>query len=127
MGESTKNKSQLNIQHKWERRMIWAEKFYGEENEDEYVPPIFKSNKTNLPHNHPTPHPLKVFLNGVRSEIQDPLNRNNVKPNLSPEELNAVDELEKLQKDRKIMIKPCDKGAGVIILDFDECQYMQNC
>ena len=31
----------------------------------------------------------------------------------------------KLQRDRKITIKPCDKGAGTIILDFEE--YMKAC
>ena len=31
----------------------------------------------------------------------------------------------KLQKDRRIVIKPCDKGAGIIILDFQE--YISAC
>ena len=31
----------------------------------------------------------------------------------------------KLQKERQIVMKPCDKGAGIIILDFEE--YMRAC
>ena len=31
----------------------------------------------------------------------------------------------KLQKERRITIKPCDKGAGIIILDFQ--RYMDSC
>ena len=33
--------------------------------------------------------------------------------------------LQKLQKDREIVIRACDKGAGVIILDFEE--YIKAC
>ena len=34
-------------------------------------------------------------------------------------------ELIKLQKDKIIVIKPCEKGAGMITLDYDE--YMRAC
>ena len=60
-----------------------------------------------------------MFLNGVKSEIEDPKNRNRARPNLPPDELKGLQDLIKLQKDRVITIKPCDKGAGVIILDFE--------
>ena len=53
------------------------------------------------------------------------LNRNNTKCNLPVDEMTALKELIKLQRDRIIMIKPCDKGAGILILDFDT--YMQAC
>ena len=68
---------------------------------------------------------MKVFLNGVKSEIEDPKNRNKTRPNLPPDELKGLQDLIKLQKERTITIKPCDKGAGVIILDFDA--YMNSC
>ena len=55
----------------------------------------------------------------------DPRNRNNVKCNLPPDELQALKELVWLQKERKIIIKPCDKGAGLMILNFND--YMQAC
>ena len=31
----------------------------------------------------------------------------------------------KLQRERQIIIKPCDKGAGIIVLDFKE--YLRAC
>ena len=55
----------------------------------------------------------------------DPKNRNTVKCNLPVEEVAALKELIKLQRERVIMIKSCDKGAGIMILDFKT--YMQAC
>ena len=54
----------------------------------------------------------------VNSDIMDPKNRHKVSSNISKEEKEALKELIKLQKERQIVIKPCDKGAGIIILDF---------
>ena len=66
-----------------------------------------------------------MFLGAVKSELIDPENRNKVKNNISTEESDALKELIKLQKEQKIIIKPCDKGVGIIILDFEE--YMRAC
>ena len=44
----------------------------------------------------------------------------NCRPNLPPEEIQALDQLIQLQKNRVITIKPCDKGAGIILLDFED-------
>ena len=55
----------------------------------------------------------------------DPKNRNRVRSNLSDEEKEALWTLVKLQKERQIVIKPCDKGAGIILLDFQE--YIRAC
>ena len=55
----------------------------------------------------------------------DPKNRNKVESNLKEEEKEALKVSINLQRDRQIVIKPCDKGAGIIILDFDE--YMRAC
>ena len=41
------------------------------------------------------------------------------------EEVQALKELIKLERDRVIIIKPCDKGAGTLILDFNS--YMKSC
>ena len=68
---------------------------------------------------------LKMFLNATKSEILDPKNRNKARPNLPPEEISALQELIKLQKNKIITIKPCDKGAGIIILNFEE--YLRSC
>ena len=59
-------------------------------------------------------------MESVKSGIRDPKNRRQVKSNLPKEELEALKELIKLQKDRKIVIKQCDKGAGLVILNFDD-------
>ena len=55
----------------------------------------------------------------------DPENRNHVRPNLPPDEIEALQKLIELQKSRIITIKPCDKGAGIIILNFED--YVDSC
>ena len=81
--------------------------------------------KTNLPKKHPPPQSLKIFLNAVKSEIEDPMNRYKVRPNLPPDEFQGLKDLVMLQKERIITIKPCDKGAGVIVLHF--VAYLNSC
>ena len=51
--------------------------------------------------------------------------RNRVESNLKEEEKEALKVLINHQRDRQIVIKPCDQVAGTIILDFDE--YMRAC
>ena len=51
----------------------------------------------------------------------DPRNRNQEECNLPPDEIIALKQLIKLQRERTIIIKPCDKGAGILILDFNDC------
>ena len=55
----------------------------------------------------------------------DPRNRNKEKCNLPKEEIIALKHLGKLQRERIITIRPCDKGAGIVILDFK--MYMRAC
>ena len=55
---------------------------------------------------HKSPKGLLNYLAAVRSEIVDPMNI-------------------KLQRDRQIVRKPCNKGAGIIVLDFKE--YLKAC
>ena len=110
---------------RFERSTIWQEYFYGRENDREFKANIFKSNKSNLPKNYKIPEGLKTYLGSVKSEIMDHRNRNNVKCNLPQDEILAMKELIKLQKDKIIVIKPCDKGAGIIILDY--LVYMRAC
>ena len=78
-----------------------------------------------MPKNYTVPEGLKVFLNSVKSELTDPRNRNKEECNLPVDEINALKQLIQLQKDRKIVIKACDKGAGIIILNYDT--YMKAC
>lgn len=113
---------------KFERTMLWTEFWASKEDQDEteYKRPMFKTEKTNLPRKHPAPAELKTFLNGARSEISDPENINkNCRPNLPPNELKALKELINLQKFRKIIIKPADKGAGICVLNFED--YISSC
>ena len=119
------NMTQVLVDYKqFERTIIWQEFWFGRD-KVVYKPPIFKTKKSNLPSKHPTPPAVKVFLNSVKSEIMDPENRNKARPNLPPDEIKALSELIELQRNRVITIKPCDKGAGIIILDFEE--YLQSC
>ena len=74
---------------------------------------------------HGTPEDLKVYLSSVKSELSDPRNRNKEVCNLPVNEINALKQLIQLQKDRVIVIKPCDKWAGIMVLDFNE--YMRAC
>ena len=64
-------------------------------------------------------------MGSVKSEILHPKNCNKEKCNLSLEEIEAIKILIKLQRERKIIIKPCDKGAGLIILNFND--YLKTC
>ena len=107
----------------FERTMIWIEFWSGREQEEQNFPKIFKSKKTNLPKNHKTSNQLKTFLGAVKSELTDPENRNPAKCNLPFNELKALKDLIQLQKEKKIIIKRCDKGAGIIVLDYDD--YME--
>ena len=106
---------------KYERSMIWKEFWFNREEENNnFTPPIFKEDKTNLPKNHKVPEGLKIMLGAVKSEIVDPKNRNKVESNISKELVDALTELIKLQKMRQIIIKRCNKRAGIIILDYEE-------
>ena len=90
-----------------------------------------KKKKTNLPRNHSQPKALDVFHHSVENFISDKSHWNTKmlnpkRSNISQGELNALKELINLQKNRVIIIKPADKGAGICILDFwdysDSCR-----
>ena len=55
----------------------------------------------------------------------DPKNRNKYKCNISDSELQALKELITLQRTGQIVMKPCDKGAGLIILNHTD--YVKAC
>ena len=118
--------TQTHVEYKsFERAVIWHEFHYGKEDNGDTEKHIFKEVKTNMPKNYSVTERLKVFLNAIKSEIQDPRNRNKVECNLPEDEMQALKELISLQRERKIVIKACDKGAGVIILNFED--YMKTC
>ena len=104
---------------RFERTMAWTEFWFGKECES-YNPPIFKRKKHNFPKNHKLPRGLQDCLAAIKYKITDPKNRRKVPSNLTYEEKEALNTLVKLQKNREIVIKPCDKGAGIIILNFED-------
>ena len=106
---------------RFERTLIW----HGRDQTEERKEPIFKNKKRNMPKNYISPQGLQTFIGAVKSEIMDPLKRNKIRCNIPIEEVNALKELTKLQRDRIIVIKACDKGAGIIILNFDD--YLKVC
>ena len=110
---------------RFKRTIIWQEYFYGREPEKDKKEKIFKIQKFNLPRNYNTPDDLKTYLNSIKSDLIDPHQRNKIDSNIPPNEMRALKELIQLQKERKITIKPCDKGAGIMILDFEE--YLRAC
>ena len=117
--------TQVNVDLKrFKRAAIWNEFWFGRESEDQ-KDLILKKEMDNLPKNYTVPEDLKTFLSAVTSEIQDPRNRITEKSNLPHNEQQALKELEKLQKEKHIVIKACDKGAGIIILDYNE--YVKAC
>jgi hypothetical protein len=103
----------------------WHEYFHRYESDGDAKKKIFKTNKSNLPKNYKTPDGLKIYLSSIKSEIMDHRNRNDVPCNLPQEEIIALKDLISLQKNKRIMIKPFDKGAGIIILDYPS--YMRAC
>ena len=110
---------------RFERSAIWTEFHYGKDEENFSDKPIFQKHMTNLPKKYTVPEGLKTFLNSVKSELSDHKNRNTEKCNIPQEELEALKMLTKLQRDKNIVIKACDKGAGIIILNYSD--YMKAC
>ena len=111
--------------NRFSRAVIWHEYWYGKDTDEAYKKQIFKAKKSNLPKNYSSPAGLKTFLGAIRSEIMDPKNRNTEECNIPPDEIVALKELIKLQKERVIIIKAADKGAGIVILNFQD--YMKAC
>ena len=61
----------------------------------------------------------------IKSEIMDPRNRQYEECNLPPEEIQALKELIRLQRERIIIIKAADKVAGIVLLEFQD--YLKSC
>ena len=106
---------------------MWKEVFYNQKDE-EYTPPIFKEEKTNVPNQNMVPKPLQTMLNTVESNLQDKRNWNHQHlkvRNLPKEEYLALLKLIEMQNDRLIVVKPADKGAGIVIMNYDD--YVTSC
>ena len=55
----------------------------------------------------------------------NPINRQQQEGNLPPEEIDSLKELICIQKERIVIIKAADKGAGIVVLDFEN--YLRSC
>ena len=108
----------------FERLMVWKEFWFGREEQEKTIP-IFKLKKTNFPRNYQIPKNLKICLNSIKSEIMDPFNRNKAQSNISKVEFEALKELIQLQRECKKTIKLCDKGAGIMVTNFED--YLKTC
>jgi hypothetical protein len=107
---------------KFERSMKWKEHFKDEIEEEEWKTEIFPKEKTNLPPKN-SKH-LETFLTGIKSELRG-TTLNKSTSNIPKSEVEALSTLVKMQKDCEIVIKPCDKGAGILICDYTK--YVEAC
>ena len=89
--------------------MVWKEFWYNSDKDEAYEGPIFKERKSNFPRNHRAPKDLQDYLVAVKFDIVDPKHRYKVNTNITEEEKQALKELVKLQKERNIVIRPCDR------------------
>ena len=69
-----------------------------------------------MPQKHSRPQGLDKFLNAIEVNLQEKsaYNKQHLNPkksNIPPEEVKALQQLIQLQRERKIVIKPADKGA----------------
>ena len=110
----------LRCYKRFERTIIWKEFWFPDNFQLENQKKIFSKVKYNMPKNHAVPSSVKSFLSAIKSELMDPHNRNVVKCNLPSNEIKALNELLNLQKSKKIVIKQCDKGAGIMVLNYEE-------
>ena len=65
----------------------------------------YLGHKKHLPKNYSSPEGLKVYLSAVRSELMDPRNKNSIPCNLPEEEIQALQQFQHLQRNRKLVIK----------------------
>ena len=113
---------------KFDRSVKWAEFFADKDTENDsdtevnWKKEIFPKEKSNLPPNSSTA--IKTFLHSVKSEITGTI-YNTTKSNITKAEHEALAQLVKLQRNCIIVIKPCDKGAGIIVCDY--AKYIASC
>ena len=105
--------------------MRWREFFADNEISDEdkakaladWKKEIFKKEKSNLP--TLGGKNLRNFLTGVKSELVG-TKPNKIKSYISEEEAVALAILIKLQRESILVIKSCDKGAGISICNYSD-------
>ena len=106
-----------------ERKMAWKYQFHGSEEEEQRgsssdhlkTPFDDKKKRTNLPKEYPKE--ITEFVHSLRSDLKGSTENKDKHSNLSKEEWEALDQLNRFQKDGKIVIQPADKNGGICILD----------
>ena len=83
---------------------------------------MFKKEKFNMPTG--TSKGLSNFLISTRSELTG-TKFNKAPKNISKGEEKALEELIELQKKKQIIIKPVDKGGGIMITNYGD--YVEAC
>ena len=91
--------------------------------QEEWTRPLFYKDKESFPHTRSSKG-LETFLTGTKSEFNGTA-LNDARPNIPQEEAEALTQLVNLQKSCQIILKPCDKGAGIIICNYDD--YVASC
>ena len=77
-----------------------------------------QTTKTNLPRGHASPRELQNCIAATQYDILSvPLKK--VRPNLTREMEEGMEELNKMQKDRTIKITRSDKAGGWVVVDFE--------
>ena len=98
--------------------MAWKYVFHSIDppDDEEHVKTPFdeKRNKINLPKHFP--EPITTFTESVRSELIG-AQHNKSKQNLTSGEKEALDELDKLQKNGQIVLQPADKNGGICVMN----------
>ena len=120
------NKSELVADFsRYERSLKWKEYFFQDELQesddeiytegDQGPKDLFKKKKFNLPQTK-SPTALSDYLGGLRSDILGSC-KTKVPPNISKDEMEAINDLKRAQKEGLIVIKPADKSGGICVMD----------
>ena len=99
------------------RKIKWKEYWFGKETDEEWTPPIFPVQKSNLPRN--TSKEVEGFLSGIKGELVGS-QPNQIHDNLTREERTAFKILIEKQANKELIVKPADKGAGVCVLNYTD-------
>lgn len=100
----------------WERRLRLKEYFHKDSQDQNYINDVNEWEKKKSKNWSPTDgreKDLDVFINNVKSEILNGLKRDH-KMNLSTKEKKS---LQGLMNDESVVIRPADKGSGIVIMD----------
>lgn len=102
----------------WERRMRLREYFYkeGEHQEMKEEVPEWKKKKSNFTPEQGRSKWLDAYIDAVKDDIVSNLQRK-IQMNISKEEQRAMKEL---LHDQEIVIRPADKGSGIVVVDRED-------